>query len=535
MEKLTESYYPADTSQPLFETTVGSCLRSTAARAPDVDALVEGVADQTARRRWTYAELLADAQRVAQALLVHFEPGDHIAVWANNIPEWVLLEYGVALAGMVLVTVNPAYRSKELAYVLTQSRAVGLFHVAHFRGTDMGATVKAVSAKCPDLEHAIDFADWEIFLQTAGNQPLPAVSADDAAQIQYTSGTTGFPKGAILHHRGITNNARFVAERWRLPAGGKWIICMPLFHCAGCVAAILGTLQMAATSVLMQQFEPGLILDLIEKDKADFINLVPTMIVALEEQADFETRDLSSLAGIMVGGSTVPVDMVRRFEENLSTTLSVVYGQTETSPISTQVRVDDTLRDKSETLGIALPHTEIKIVDPQTDNTLPIGETGEFCTRGYLLMHGYFDMPEKTAETIDTDGWLHSGDLCAMDERGYVTIEGRLKDMIIRGGENIYPREIEELLYAHPDIIDVAVIGVSDPKWGEQVAAFARFEAGASVTSQALIAYVREHLAPYKAPNLWVRMEEFPLTGSGKIQKFELRARWEKGELSVNM
>ena len=526
---LTESYVPADTSSPVLETTVGGILREAAARAPDRVALIEGVPGE--RRSWTYAELLADAERVARALAARFAKGDRVAVWAPNIPEWVLLEYGAGLAGVVLVTVNPAYQPKELEYVLRQSRSSGIFYLRSFRGNPMEESLRQVADGLPELRELIPFDDFEEFTASASDDVvLPDVSPDDPVQIQYTSGTTGFPKGAYLHHRGITNNARFVAERLGVEPGGVYINPMPLFHTGGCVLGVLGPIQQGATLVNLVQFDPGLMLALAEELGATHLLGVPTMLIATMEHPDFASRDLSTVHTVCSGGATVPADLVRRIESTLGVQFSIIYGQTEASPGVTLMKPDDSEVDKATTLGPVLPQTELKVVDPETGATLPIGEAGELCTRGYLVMLGYFEMPDKTRETIDEDGWLHTGDLVTMDDRGYTTITGRLRDMIIRGGENIYPREIEELLFEHPQVSDVAVVGLPDERWGEIVGAFVRDADPANPASDAeLHTYCREHLSPQKTPKVWYRVDDFPLTPSGKIQKFVLLEQWRKG------
>ena len=526
---LTESYVPADTSSPVLETTVGGILREAAARAPDQVALIEGVPGE--RRSWTYAELLADAERVARALAARFAKGDRIAVWAPNIPEWVLLEYGAGLAGVVLVTVNPAYQPKELEYVLRQSRSSGIFYLRSFRGNPMEESLRQVADGLPELRELIPFDDFEEFTASAPDDVvLPDVSPDDPVQIQYTSGTTGFPKGAYLHHRGITNNARFVAARLGVEPGGVYINPMPLFHTGGCVLGVLGPIQQGATLVNLVQFDPGLMLALAEEMGATHLLGVPTMLIATMEHPDFASRDLSTVHTVCSGGATVPADLVRRIEKTLGVQFSIIYGQTEASPGVTLMKPDDSGEDKATTLGPVLPQTELKVVDPETGATLPIGEAGELCTRGYLVMLGYFEMPDKTSETIDEDGWLHTGDLVTMDDRGYTTITGRLRDMIIRGGENIYPREIEELLFEHPQVSDVAVVGLPDERWGEIVGAFVRDADSANPASDAeLHTYCREHLSPQKTPKVWYRVDDFPLTPSGKIQKFVLLEQWRKG------
>ena len=526
---LTESYVPADTSSPVLETTVGGILRDAAARAPDRVALIEGVPGE--RRSWTFAELLADAERVARALAARFAKGDRVAVWAPNIPEWVLLEYGAGLAGVVLVTVNPAYQAKELEYVLRQSRSSGIFYLRSFRGNPMEESLRQVADGLPELRELIPFDDFEEFTASAPDDVvLPDVSPDDPVQIQYTSGTTGFPKGAYLHHRGITNNARFVAARLGVEPGGVYINPMPLFHTGGCVLGVLGPIQQGATLVNLVQFDPGLVLALAEEMGATHLLGVPTMLIAMMEHPDFASRDLSTVHTVCSGGATVPADLVRRIERTLGVQFSIIYGQTEASPGVTLMKPDDSEEDKATTLGPVLPQTELKVIDPETGATLPIGEAGELCTRGYLVMLGYFEMPDKTRETIDEDGWLHTGDLVTMDDRGYTTITGRLRDMIIRGGENIYPREIEELLFEHPQVSDVAVVGLPDERWGEIVGAFVRDADPANPAADAeLHTYCREHLSPQKTPKVWYRVDDFPLTPSGKIQKFVLVDEWRKG------
>jgi fatty-acyl-CoA synthase len=534
---LRESYWAADTSEPIFETTVGGLLRDVAAAVPDRVALVSGVPGESPRRRWTYAELLADAERCARSLLEWFAPGDRVAVWAPNVPEWIILEMGTALAGVVLVTVNPAYRPSELAYVLNQSGAAGIFLTREFRGNPMAASLEEVLADVPALEHSVVLGEeWDAFLHVgdaAARGSLPDVTPDDIAQIQYTSGTTGFPKGARLRHRGIVNNARLCAQRFEVRDGDVWINPMPLFHTGGCVLGALGSVWARATHIPILLFDPAMVLELVESERGNVMGGVPTMLIALMEHPDFATRDLSSLRSVLSGGSTVPADLVRRIESTLGVRFGIVYGQTESSPVITQTRLDDSADDKALTIGQPLPQTEVKIVEPApafgSGAPVPVGVVGELCTRGYLVMEGYNDNPAATAEAIDGDGWLHTGDLCSMDRRGYCTVEGRLMDMIIRGGENLYPREIEELLFTHPSVADVAVVGIPDDRWGEIVGAFVR--RSGDVSEAELRSFVRERLAPQKAPERWWFVDEFPLTPSGKVQKFVLRERAVKGEL----
>ncbi len=508
------------------DTTVGDLLRTAAAEAPERVGLVAGAPGDD--RRWTFAEVLAQAEVVARALLSRFEPGEHVAVWAPNVPEWVLLEYGAALAGIVLVTVNPAYQRKELAYVLSQSDAAGVFLLPEYRGNPMAAMLDDVHAELPGLRESVLFTDWDEFCASARPVDLPTVAPDDPAQIQYTSGTTGFPKGALLHHRGLTNNAAIFANLLGLSDTDVYVNPMPMFHTAGCVLGALGTLVARALHVPILAFEPGYVLEMIERERGTALLGVPTMLIAMMEHPDIASRDLSSLRAAVSGGSLVPAELVRRIESTLGVRFCIVYGTTECSPLITQTRLEDTPEDKATTIGTAIPQTEVKIVDPVTSATVAPGEVGELCCRGCMVMTGYYKMADATAEAIDADGWYHTGDLASMDERGYCRIEGRLKDMIIRGGENIYPREIEEVLFAHSEVVDVAVVGIPDDKWGEQIAAFVR-PASAVSEEAALISHVRDRLAHFKTPRYWCFVDEFPLTASGKVQKFVLRDRFVTG------
>jgi fatty-acyl-CoA synthase len=524
---LTSACGPAQPSSPVRETTVGGVLREAAERAAGTIALVEGTADHRERRRWSYADLLADSERVAWALLGRFAPGERVAVWAPNCPQWLLLEFGAALAGLTLVTVNPALRAREVAYVLGQSRAHGVVLAPAYRGTDLADTLAEVRGGLPGLREVISLADWDAFAGSGSPaERLPEVRPDDDAQIQYTSGTTGFPKGAVLSHRGITNNARFCAEILQAGPGEVWLNPMPLFHTAGCVLLTLGPIQHLSTQVLVPGFDPGLILHLQESEHGALFGGVPTMILAQLDHPGFGGTDLSSVRCAFSGGATVPPALVRRVEATLSVPFSITFAQTEASPCITQTRLDDSAEDRAGTLGRPHPHVEVMIADPATGQAAPAGTVGEILTRGYHVMKGYFDNPAATSETVDGAGWLHTGDLGSADERGYYRIEGRLKEMIIRGGENIYPREIEQVLYDHPAVADVAVVGVPDDHWGEQVAAFIRPAPGEAATPEELTAYCRARLASHKTPRHWVFTDAFPMTASGKIQKFVLREQF---------
>jgi fatty-acyl-CoA synthase len=504
LDALVMSDWPAADGPPLRRLSVGQALRDAVRAAPDVTALVEGIPHPASRRRWTYRELLADAERTAAALLGRFVPGERVAIWANNRPEWVLLEYGAALAGITIVTVNPALRGGELRHVLANSGAQGLFMLPAYRGTDLRATLAGIRDELPRLREVVLLTEWDDFLAAGGPRTdLCGAGPDEPAQIQYTSGTTGAPKGAVLRHAGITDNAALYAQRAGLRRGDVTINPMPLFHTAGCVMSVLGTLSVHGTVVLPPAFDPALQLRLIEEEQGTSMIGVPTMLIAMLDAPDFRLTDLSSLRRVISGGAVVPAELVRRVERETPALVSIVFAQTESSPVITQTSGQDSAEDRAETLGRPLPHTAVRIVDPGTGQTLPIGETGELLTRGYGVMLGYHDDPVATAAAIDSDGWL--------------------KEMIIRGGENIYPREIEAVLFGHPDVVDVAVVGIPDERWGEQVAAFVRPAAGRTPDPAALFDYVRTHLAPFKTPRFWAIVDQFPLTGSGKIQKFRLR------------
>jgi len=528
---LRTSYFPVDTSDAVLELTAGDLLRARARDAGDTLALIEVAPPGSASlsgaarvdRRWTYTELAAEAEHCARWLLDRFTPGDRITVWAPNIPEWVILQYGAALAGLVLVTANPALRSTELRYVLEQSRSVGLFHTDAFRGTDMTVTAGQAAVGLP-IELCC-FADWNSGVRGNATRTtsLPHVAPGDAAQIQYTSGTTGVPKGALLHHRGLITNARFYTRRAGFPAGGTLVGAMPLFHTAGSAMSVLGCAVTSSTYALVQQFDPALVLTTLADLGGDAFIGVPTMMIAMLAHPLLDELDLSRCSVVVSGGSSVPPQLVRRVEDTLGVQFTTVYGQTELSPVIAQTRLDDSDGDKAGTVGRPLPQVEVSVVDPLTGKPVPVGEQGESCARGYQQMIGYFEMPEATAATVDAQGWLHTGDLGTMDERGYLRITGRLKDMIIRGGENIYPREVEELLFGHPGVQDVAVVGVPDERWGEHLAALVQLHDPAQrPTPQDLIAYCRKHLAPHKTPQEWFVTEQLPLTGSGKVQKFRI-------------
>ncbi len=522
--QLTRSLVPAQSDARVEETTVGGLLGEVAAEHADAPALVEVDMEGNTARTWTYGELLTEAEELALALSSRFAPGERVTVWAPNIPEWLLAEYGCALAGITLVTANPAYQTKELRYVLEQSGSVALFLVESYRGNPMAEIAAEACRGLAAIREIVDMDDRAAFFRHGDRPPeLPEVTPDDAAQIQYTSGTTGFPKGAVLHHRGLTNNARLVAQRANTRASSTWANFMPMFHTSGCGIISLGCLQTASRMLLVKFFEPAAVNRLIESEKVTALLGVPTMLVAMLEALEQESRDTASVEMAVSGGSMVAPELVRRVRDAYGCDFEIVYGQTETSPVVTQHHHDDSLDDICNTVGQPMPQTGISIRSTEENAVVPIDTVGEICVQGYCNMIGYNANEQATAETIDAEGWLHTGDLGAMDARGYVRVTGRVKEMIIRGGENLFPAEIENALLEHPSVAEVAVVGLPDDKWGEVVACFLRGEMGRELDPQELRRHCREHLAPHKTPVVWVGVDAFPLTGSGKIQKFALR------------
>ncbi|MFJ8048312.1 AMP-binding protein [Streptomyces luteogriseus] len=527
------SYLPAQTGAKILDLTVGGLLRDITEVEPDRPALIACAPGEPAQV-WAYRELLADASQAAQWLLTRFRPGEHVTVWAPNVPEWILLQYGAALAGLVLVTANPALRAGELEYVLRQSKSVGIAYSDSFRGTDMAVIAEQVRRQMPQIREAIRFETWHAELKAYDGlpQPLPAVEPTAAAQLQYTSGTTGFPKGALLHHRGLITAAHYVHQRAQFPRHGVWATALPLFHTAACGMSVLGTAVSHGTVVICRQFDPALVLSAIQEYRADLYAGVPAMMLGLLAHPDFDSFDLSSLQVALSGGDTVPPDLVREVERRFGARFSTVYGQTELSPIITQTNPDDSIEDKCGTVGRPLPNVEIRLVEPGGDRPVPIGEQGEICARGYQTMLEYFDMPEQTRDTIDAEGWVHTGDLGVLDERGYLRVTGRMKDMIIRGGENIYPREIEAVLTSHPGVARAVVVGVPDKQWGEIVAAVIELQDAANPPSATeLHELVRRHLAPAKTPKDWYVTGQIPRNALGKLQKFVLRDQIADGAL----
>ena len=529
-------WIPDGSGPPLLAgATVGGRLRQIAAEVPDCVALVEGILTAE-RRRWTYMDLLADAQNCARLLLKYFGPRDHVAVCANNLPEWVVLQYGVALAGMTLVTLNPSLQPAELKYMLRQSRAAGVFTVPDVRGNPLLAYIESIRPELPELRCVLrlDMLTEMMKATEPDDSELPTVGPNDPVQIQYTSGTTGFPKGAMLRHCGIVNNARLWAHRVAIPDGASWLLANPLFHIGGSVMGVLGSLDRRAKLVLMPLFDPGRFLELIEQEEVWFAGGVPTMLIAAMEHPEAPRRDLSSWKAAMSGGAQVPETLVQGIEDALGLDFSITYGQTECT-VLTSTSPSDSTHDKSVTVGRPLAHTEVRLVDPVSLTTVPRGVPGEVWARGYFAMLGYFGDLQSTSQTLHDGEWVRTGDIATMDQRGYLSIVGRLKDMIIRGGENLFPAEIEGVLYRHPAVAEVAVVGLPDAYWGETVGAFIRWSDANRLTRVSeLRSYMRAHLSAQKAPTRWYGVTRFPLNGSGKIQKFIIRKAWEDGEYDEN-
>ncbi|MDP2084606.1 MAG: AMP-binding protein, partial [Gemmobacter sp.] len=519
---------------PLMDLTVGDMLRQVAAEAPDRLALIEGVADPSKRRRWTYAQLVDQSERLARALLADLNPGDHVALLAPETPEWVLFQQAAYMAGLVLVPINPAYTAREVEFVLRNSQARGLIHADSSRGKDLAAIVAEVRPNLPGLEVVINTSSIDQLIAGADmSRALPAVRPEDTMQIQYTSGTTGFPKGACLYHKGVINAAYLVIERAAFPEGGVWINTMPMFHIGGSIVSELGTFARKGTFVLMQAFDPGLFLELIEAERVNASLIVPTMIVALLNHPDARTRDLSSFNSVLSGAAAVPEALVLRAMRDLGVQFAIMYGQTESNGPFLETFTTDTVELQAQTIGRPIPHVEVKVVNIETFETVPVDTIGEYWVRGFNVMQGYFGQPEATAAAITPDGWLRTGDLGTMDENGYFRITGRLKEMIIRGGMNLYPAEIESVVFEHPEVTQVAVIGLPDDTWGEVVAAVILAKDPENPPSpDDLFAWCRKNLSPQKTPEKWIFVRHYPMTATGKIQKNVLQEWYREGKLT---
>jgi fatty-acyl-CoA synthase len=523
--QLSESYWEADHSRPYRTWTLGQALAHAADTVPERAALIEYLPDGQRGRIWTYGALQAEARRVAAALLTRFKPGDRVAVCANNIPEWVLLLYGTALAGIVLVTVNPACKARELRHILGNSGAVGLFTIDSFRGADCLAGIEALRGDLPDLREIIRLAEFEAFVEAGEGAcaVLPAVASRDPCLILFTSGTTGLQKGVVYHHEGVANMALLTHERGGLQDGGVFVSPMPLFYIGGLGHVGVGAVMHLATHVVVPHFDPELFMSIAERERGTYSLLVPTMIEAILAHPARPKYDLRSLTNLISGASVVEAQLIRRTNRELSCTLCNVYGQTEMQGVVTSTHRDDADEDVTGTIGQPLCHFDVKIADPETGAVRPLGEPGEIWVRGPQVMLGYFGMAEETARTLQPDGWLRSGDLATMDARGFVTITGRMKEMIIRGGENVYPREVENVLLEHDAIDAVAVVGVPHPYWGEQVAAvIVPKDPQSPPEAEALQAFARGNLAAFKTPTQWYFVDAFSFTDTGKIQKYKL-------------
>jgi fatty-acyl-CoA synthase len=530
---LEESYFPAQADDEIRPSTVAGVLRDAAADSADVTALTEIREDGAVGRSWTYGALLAESERLADALLLRFAPGERVAIWSPNTPEWAIFEFAAAIAGLTLVTVNPAFQAKELRYVLEQSRAAGLYAARSFRGNPMAAIAQGVCDDLPAIRHLVDLDDPTAIYTAAGAaRARPVVAPKDAAQIQYTSGTTGFPKGAVLTHVGLTNNARLCFARLGARRGDVYLNVMPMFHTSGCATGLLGAVQWRCPLLMARLFQPAVMNAIIAQERVSLLVAVPTMLIGLLEEHGHTPRDMSSLRVVMSGGAMVPPELVRNIQDTFGCRLAIIYGQTEASPGLTLTRPTDSFADQVESVGQAFPQTEISIRDRASNAVVPIGAAGEICGRGYCTMLGYNDNPQATEEALDAEGWLHTGDLGTMDDRGYVRVTGRVKDMIIRGGENLFPAEIENVIATHPGVAEVAVVGVPDPKWGEIAVCFFRAATSVLPSRTDLVAHIRRDLAAPKTPSHFIVVDSFPLTGSGKIQKFVLRDRYVAGDFS---
>jgi len=532
MDSHRTSYAQGETTPALLEETIGANLERTVAAHADREALVECASG----RRWTWAELDRDVDALAKGLLgAGIAQGDRVGIWGPNSAEWTLVQLAAAKVGAVLVNVNPSYRTHEFAYVVNQSGMRLLVSATSFKTSDYRGMVEETAAQNHALERVVYLddeeswagliADGEGVSDQALAQRKAGLSPHDPINIQYTSGTTGFPKGATLSHRNILNNGYLVGEVCRYTEEDRVCIPVPFYHCFGMVMGNLACTSHGATMVIPAPgFDPALTLRAVSDERCTSLYGVPTMFIAEWALPDLASYDLSSVRTGIMAGSPCPEEMMKKLIDAGIDEMTICYGMTETSPVSTQTHTDDSLERKVGTVGRVCPHLEIKIVDPVTGDTVPRGEAGEFCTRGYSVMLGYWDDEEKTREAVDGDGWMHTGDLGVMDEEGYVRITGRIKDMVIRGGENIYPREIEEFLYTHPDIEDVQVVGVPDAKYGEELCAWLRMRSGTQpLDADAVRAFATGKLAHYKIPRYVMVVEEFPMTVTGKVRKVEMR------------
>ncbi|WUK11517.1 AMP-binding protein [Kitasatospora sp. NBC_00374] len=517
------SHTHGGTEVALLDETIADRLDRTVAAFPDREALV----DAPTGRRWTYAALGREVDRIARGLRARgVARGDRVGIWAANCPEWVLTQYATARLGAVLVNINPAYRAHELAYALNRSGVSLLVALADERGGDRPGTVAEIGGRCPGLRETLWIGEAAWRELDGADTEFPTLHCDDPINIQYTSGTTGFPKGATLSHRNILNNGHCVGALLGYTEQDRICVPVPFYHCFGMVLANLAALSHGACVLVpARSFDPAATLRTVAAERATSLYGVPTMFIAELGLPDFADHDLSSLRTGLMGGSPCPVEVMKRVRADMGMTeVAIAYGMTETSPVSTLTRRDDDLAHRTGTVGRVLPHLEVKVTDPADGRTLPRGAAGELCTRGYSVMVGYWEEPERTAEAVDPDGWMHSGDLAVMHPDGYLSVVGRIKDMIIRGGENIYPREIEEFLHTHPAVADAQVVGVPDERYGEEVFAFVVLrDPTVGPGPEELAEYCRDGLARFKAPRHVRVVDSFPMTVSGKVRKGELR------------
>ncbi|GLZ08824.1 fatty-acyl-CoA synthase [Actinomadura sp. NBRC 104412] len=530
---MTELSYASGTSaKPLLGDTIGVNFDRTAAAFPERDALVEFETG----RRWTYAELSAEIDAIALGLLdLGVTKGDRVGIWSPNRAEWVFVQYATARIGAILVNINPAYRVHELEFVLNQAGIRTLVAAPAFKTSDYAAMIEEVRPRCAALRDVVLIGreSWDALHDAGRNgdrarlaEAARDLTADDPINIQYTSGTTGFPKGATLSHHNILNNGFFVGELCGYDQEDRVCVPVPFYHCFGMVMGNLAATSHGACVVIPAPgFDPAATLAAVAAERCTSLYGVPTMFIAELNDPSFATHDLSSLRTGIMAGSPCPVEVMKQVIERMGMTeVAICYGMTETSPVSTQTRADDSLDRRVSTVGTVHPHLEIKVIDPESGVTVPRGTPGELCTRGYSVMLGYWEQPDKTAEVIDSARWMHTGDLAVMDAEGYVNITGRIKDMVIRGGENIYPREVEEFLYTHPDIVDAQVIGVPDEKYGEELMAWIRLRPGAEpLTAESLRAFCTGRLAHFKIPRYVHLVDEFPMTVTGKVRKVQMR------------
>ena len=525
------AYARGDTDVPLLDETIGHNLERITARYPDREALVSVQQDI----RQTYAAFNETIDRLAIGLLDRgLEVGDRVGIWSPNCAEWVWVQYATARIGAVLVNINPAYRTHELSYALAQSGCGLLISAETYLTSNYREMVAEVENQLPALERTIFLGtpEWDALLTVHGGERAgqlrvraDSLGSGDAINIQYTSGTTGFPKGATLSHHNILNNAFFVGEACAYTEEDRVCIPVPFYHCFGMVLGNLAcTTHGAAIVVPGPGFDPEQVLRAVEQEECTSLYGVPTMFIAELGLPDVAAYDLSTLRTGIMAGSPCPVEVMKRVigEMNMSE-VTIAYGMTETAPVSTQTETRDSVDRRVSTVGSVHPHVEVKVIDPETNEAVERGRVGELCTRGYSVMIGYWDDPERTAEAIDADGWMHTGDVATMDGDGYINIVGRIKDMIVRGGENIYPREIEEYLYGHPAVEDVQVIGVPDEKYGEQVMAWVKLREGAGATAEEIMEFCKGRIAHFKVPRYVKFVEEFPMTVTGKVRKVEMR------------